>query len=111
MSNNHFHSTHSKLRHSLITLAYLSALLISQILTFFLTACGTRAPVANIVADAEDTTIARESAAKGLDYLREVMDYFHRVFWVYEDVSSPAHHFHAWAKFTGGNGDATMNGS
>jgi hypothetical protein len=27
------------------------------------------------------------------------MDYFHRVFWVYEDVSSPGNRFHAWAKF------------
>jgi len=65
----------------------------------------------SIEASADDAMLARESAAKGLAYLREVMDYFHRVFWVYEDVSSPGNHFHAWAKFMSGNGDAAMNGS
>ncbi len=62
---------------------------------------------------ADDSMLARESAAKSLAYLRDVMDRFHRVFWVYEDVSSPGNHFHSWSQFTGGNpaGKVSMNGS
>jgi hypothetical protein len=62
-------------------------------------------------ADAADAALARASAEQSLTYLREVMDYYHRRFYVYEDVSSAGNHFHAWARFFSGNGTATMNGS
>jgi len=35
---------------------------------------------------------------KSLHYLSEVMDVCHDRFWVYEDVSSPCNHFHAYGK-------------
>src|SRR5512136_1363341 len=32
----------------------------------------------------------------GLTYLSSVMDSCHQRFWIYEDVSSPCNHFHAY---------------
>ncbi len=45
-----------------------------------------------------DSVLARQSADSSLKYLAEVMDHCHERFWVYQDVSSPCNHFHAWAK-------------
>lgn len=51
------------------------------------------------------------SAASTLEHLRRVMDRYHDRFIVYEDVSAPGNHFHAWAEIPGENAAVTMNGS
>jgi hypothetical protein len=43
------------------------------------------------------STPACKSAAAGIAHLAEVMDEFHNRFPVYDDLSSPGNHFHAWA--------------
>jgi hypothetical protein len=52
-----------------------------------------------------------ESARASLQYLRRVMDEFHGRFPVYDDVSSPGNHFHAYAKIPDENARVEMNGS
>lgn len=61
----------------------------------------------------DDLQAARNSADKSLEYLRAEMDRYHRQFFVYEDVSAPGNHFHAWARFTDPSNapKVIMNGS
>jgi uncharacterized protein (TIGR03437 family) len=86
-------------------------MLISQFQNFLLTAGAAHRLHSGIETNADDAMLARESAAKSLAHLREVMDRFHRFFGVYEDVSSPGNHFHTWSQFIGGNAKVSMNGS
>lgn len=61
--------------------------------------------------DLVDRDAALASARAGLDYLRNVMERYHKSFGVYEDVSSPGNHFHAYAKIPDGGAPVEMNGS
>lgn len=51
------------------------------------------------------------SVQASLAYLREVMDRDHTRFPVYDDVSSPGNHFHAYARIPDANAPVEMNGS
>src|SRR5579872_1324953 len=52
-----------------------------------------------------------DSANKSLQYLRNVMDYYHSRFPVYDDVSSPENHFVAYAKIPADEPALVVNGS
>jgi len=52
-----------------------------------------------------------DSAQRSLEYLRNVMDEFHTRFPVYDDVSSPGNHFHAWAKIPSATAPVEINGT
>ena len=59
----------------------------------------------------EPSPAALQSAQASLDYLRQVMDQYHRTYPVYADISSPANSFHARAKMPDENAPIFMNGS
>jgi hypothetical protein len=62
-------------------------------------------------AAANAQTDAELSATASLNHLRAVMDEFHNRFPVYDDVSSPGNHFHAFGKIPGANAPVAINGS
>jgi hypothetical protein len=59
----------------------------------------------------EFESAARQSALASVGFLRRVMDQYHERFGVYDDVGSPANHFHAIAMLPDGNRPVSMNGS
>ncbi len=65
----------------------------------------------NLSQAAVDSLLARQSADSSLKYLAQAMDHCHERFWVYEDVSSPCNHFHAWAKIADILSAVEINGS
>lgn len=70
--------------------------------------CGI-AFAANVrIASAQSAT---ESAQGSLEYMRRVMDQYHNRFPVYDDVSSPGNHFHAYGKIPDENAAVDINGS
>lgn len=54
---------------------------------------------------------ARAAAVAATRYLALEMDRYHDRFWVYEDVSSPGNHFHAWALIPDASAAVAINGS
>jgi hypothetical protein len=61
--------------------------------------------------DQRDASSTPPSAQAGLAYLKSVMDEFHTRFPVYDDVSSPGNHFHAYTKIPDENAAVDLNGS
>jgi len=53
----------------------------------------------------------QEALAWNIEYLKDVMDKYHRDFWVYDDVSEAGNHFHAVAKFPNASAPVDANGS